>query len=142
MTPKVQVAKITACSLFHLQQDKQFTIDFMQSWKWFKVYAEFVIFIENNLGFNVIYVVRFQCRFTLLLWYLTNLFIKFYIYVYLAFEVKSSTVILLAFNQIKITSSVRWNVFQNLIKCFCIIVAHLTMGMKVYHILFDTDYKF
>jgi len=21
-------------------------------------------------------------------------------------------------------------------------VAHLTMGMKVYHILFDTDYKF
>lgn len=67
MTPKVQVVKITACSLFHLQQDKQFTIDFMQSWKWFKVYAEFVIFIENNLGFNVIYVVRFQCRFTLLL---------------------------------------------------------------------------
>jgi len=67
MTPKVQVVKITACSLFHLQQDKQFTIDFMQSWKWFKVYAEFVIFIENNLGFNVIYVVRFQCGFTLLL---------------------------------------------------------------------------
>lgn len=47
MTPKVQVVKITAFSMFHLQQGKQFTIDFTQSWKWFKVYAEFVIFIEN-----------------------------------------------------------------------------------------------